>query len=104
LREALLGLVAHRTVVGPGAAFRTEAVAHTGVVGDRQGFADIAELDRSPAAEARRRAEEDTEVDLGVGRSNLCSFGRGQRVRLNWEKDLWLQELELAHSDCTSSV
>ncbi len=76
-------LVAHRTVVGPGAAFGTEAVAHTGVVGDRQGFVYIAEVDRNPAAEERMRAEKNTEVDLGVGRSNLCSFGRGQRVRLD---------------------
>jgi hypothetical protein len=104
LREALLGLVAHRTVVGLGAAFRTEAAARIGVVGDRQGFVDIAEVDRNPAAEAHMRAEEDTEVDLGVDRSNLGLFGRVPRVRLDWEKDLWLQELELAHLDCTSSV
>ena len=96
--------MAHRTVVGPGAAFRTEAAAHIGVVGDRQGFVDIAEVDHNSAVEAHMRAEQDTEVDPGVGRSNLCLFERVQTVRLDWEKGLWLQELELVHWDCTSSV
>jgi hypothetical protein len=69
--------VVHRTVVGLGAVFRTGAAGHIGVVGDRQGFVDIAEVDHNPAAEAHMRAEEDTEVGLGVGRSSLCLFEKG---------------------------